>query len=359
MRILVTGAAGMIGRKLTLQLLNDGKLGGKDITELYLHDVAAISPLPAITAPPLTVIPAKAGIQLATNSDLSKKLGPRLRGGDDVKIISRTGDLSDVDVAEQIIATKPHIIFHLAGIVSGEAEANFELGYRVNLDGTRVLFEAIRKAQISPRVVFTSSIAVYGAPFPANITDDFHATPLTSYGTQKVMSEALLADYTRKGFFDGIGIRLPTICVRPGKANKAASSFFSNIIREPLVGLEAILPVPRDVVHTHASPRSAVNFLIHAAALDGATIGPHRNLNMPGVGVSVQEQIDALRKIAGDKVAALIKEQHDEAIWAIVKNWPTRFEATRARDLGFEAEKSFEDIIRTHIADELGGEILQ
>ena len=357
MRILITGAAGMIGRKLTLRLLNDGKLGGKDITELYLHDVVAISPLPAITAPPLTVIPVKAGIQLATNSDLSEKLGPRLRGGDDVKIISGTGDLSDVDVAEQIIATKPDVIFHLAGIVSGEAEANFELGYRVNLDGTRVLFEAIRKAQISPRVVFTSSIAVYGAPFPTIIPDDFHLTPLTSYGTQKMMSEALLADYTRKGFFDGIGIRLPTICVRPGKPNKAASGFFSNIIREPLAGQEAILPVPREVVHTHASPRSAVNFLIHAANMDSAQIGPRRNLTMPGVGVTVQEQIEALRAVAGEKAMALIKEQPDDTIWAIVKNWPTRFAARRARDLGFVAEQNFEEIIRAHIEDEMGGRL--
>ncbi len=349
MRILITGAAGMIGRKLLARLLSDGELNGKAITELHLQDVVAFSPS--------AVIPAKAGIQRASASEPSKKLDPRLRGGNDIKIVSHTGDLSDTDVAEHLIATKPDVIFHLAGIVSGEAEANFELGYRVNLDGTRVLFEAIRKAQISPRVVFTSSIAVYGAPFPAVIPDDFHLTPLTSYGTQKMMSEALLADYTRKGFLDGIGIRLPTICVRPGKANKAASSFFSNIIREPLVGQEAILPVPRNVVHTHASPRSAVNFLIHAAELDGTAIGPHRNLTMPGVGVTVQEQIDALRKVAGDKAVALIKEQPDDTIWAIVKNWPTRFEAKRARDLGFIAEKNFEEIIRAHIADELGGQL--
>ncbi len=200
------------------------------------------------------------------------------------------------------------MVFHLAGIVSGEAEANFDLGYRVNLDGARTLFDAIRAAQISPRVVFTSSIAVFGAPFPPVIPDDFHLTPLTSYGTQKMMGEALLADYTRKGIFDGVGIRLPTICVRPGKPNKAASGFFSGIIREPLAGQEAILPVPRDVVHTHASPRSAINFLIHAAGLDGAAIGPRRNLTMPGVGVTVQEQIDALQKVAGNNVVSLIKD---------------------------------------------------
>ena len=190
-------------------------------------------------------------------------------------------------------------MFHLAGIVSGEAESNFDLGYRVNLDGTRALFDAVRLAGHEPRVVYTSSIAVFGAPFPDVIYDDFQQTPLTSYGAQKLVGELILADYTRRGFFDGVGIRLPTICVRPGKPNKAASSFFSGIIREPLAGQEAILPVPRSVVHTHASPRSAVNFLVHAAGIDGAAIGPRRNLTMPGVGVTVGEQIEALRRIAG------------------------------------------------------------
>ena len=318
MRVLITGGAGMIGRKLTARLLADGKLNGKPIAELHLHDVV------------------EAAIEGA---------------------VFHSGDLASAGVAEKLAALKPDVIFHLAGVVSGEAEANFELGYRVNLDGTRQLFEALRHAQISPRVVFTSSIAVFGAPFPDLIPDDFHLTPLTSYGTQKMMSEALLADYTRKGIFDGIGIRLPTICVRPGKPNKAASGFFSGIIREPLVGLPAILPVPRAVVHTHASPRSAINFLIHAASIDGALVGPRRNITMPGVGVTVQEQIDALRVVAGDKVVALIKEQPDETIWAIVKNWPTRFDAKRGRDLGFEAERNFEEIIRAHIADELGGKV--
>ena len=308
----------MIGRKLTARLLADGKLNGKPIAELHSHDVV------------------EAAIQ---------------------GVVFHSGDLASFGVAEKLATLKPDVIFHLAGVVSGEAEANFELGYLVNLDGTRQLFEALRHAQISPRVVFTSSTAVFGAPVPDLVPDDFHLTPLTSYGTQKMMSEALLADYTRKGIFDGIGIRLPTICVRPGKPNKAASGFFSGIIREPLAGLPAILPVPRDVVHTHASPRSAINFLIHAAGIDGALVGQRRNITMPGVGVTVQEQIDVLRAVAGDKVVALIKEQPDETIWAIVKNWPTRFDAKRGRDLGFEAERNFEEIIRAHIADELGGKV--
>jgi D-erythronate 2-dehydrogenase len=321
MRILMTGAAGMIGRKLTDRLVRDGSLAGQAITALDQTDIftPAAPPFPGVT------------------------------------VNATAADLADPGVPESLVSARPDIIFHLAGIVSGEAEADFAKGYRVNLDGTRALFDAIRKAEYSPRVVFTSSIAVFGAPFPDVISDEFHPTPLTSYGTQKLIGEALLADYTRRGFFDGVGIRLPTICVRPGKPNKAASSHFSGIIREPLAGQEAILPVPRSVVHTHASPRSAVNFLIHAAGLDGAKIGPRRNLTMPGVAVTVGEQIEALERVAGSDVVKLIREEPDETIWAIVKNWPTRFDARRARDLGFKAETSFDEIVRAHIEDELGG----
>ena len=185
------------------------------------------------------------------------------------------GDFAVPGAAEKLIADRPDVIFHLAAIVSGEAEADFDKGYRINLDGTRVLFEAIRLAGggYKPRVVFTSSIAVFGAPFPEAIGDEFFTTPLTSYGTQKAIGELLLADYSRRGFFDGIGIRLPTICVRPGKPNKAASGFFSNILREPLAGKEAVLPVSEDVRHWHASPRAAVGFLLHAASMDLAAVG--------------------------------------------------------------------------------------
>lgn len=319
MRVLVTGAAGMIGRKLTERLVSDGELNGRRIEAMVLHDIVAPQ-------------------------------APELAG---MKIIATTGDLADVGAAEDLVASRPDVVFHLAGVVSGEAEADFEKGYRVNLDGTRALFEAIRHAGIMPRLVFTSSIAVFGAPFPEVIPDEFHPVPLTSYGTQKLMCEALLTDYTRRGFFDGVGIRLPTICVRPGKPNKAASGFFSGIIREPLAGKRAILPVPRSVVHTHASPRSAVEFLVHAAGLDGERIGPRRNLSMPGVAVSVGEQIDALGRIAGSDYVKLIREEPDAAVWEIVKNWPTRFSATRARELGFVAEASFDDIVRAHIEDEV------
>jgi D-erythronate 2-dehydrogenase len=324
MHILVTGAAGMIGRKLVARLVKDGQLNGQAIDQLTLIDVVA---------------PEKpAGFAGTTEAS--------------------TSDLSSAGAAAKAIAKKPDVIFHLAGVVSGEAEIDFEKGYHVNLDGTHALLEAIRAAGYKPKVIFTSSIAVYGAPFSYSIADDFHLTPLTSYGTQKAICELLLADYTRRGFLNGVGIRLPTICVRPGKPNKAASGFFSGIIREPLAGQEALLPVSDTVRHTHASPRAAVGFLIHAASLTRAQLGPRINLAMPGVSCTVGEQVEALRRVAGDKVAGRIRREPDELVQRIVAGWAERIDARRARDLGFAAESTFDDIIRVHIADELGGKIV-
>src|ERR671938_594173 len=300
---------------------------------------------------------------------LGRKLAARLTDADElvlhdivqstaparVKARSVASDLSAPGEAEKLIAARPALIFHLAAIVSGEAEADFDKGYRVNLDGTRRLFEAIRAVGdgYKPRVVFASSIAVFGAPFPEAIGDEFLCAPLTSYGTQKAIDELLLADYSRRGFFDGIGLRLPTICVRPGKPNRAASGFFSGILREPLAGQEAVLPVPDTVRHWHASPRSAVGFLIHAATMDTGQLGARRNLTMPGIAATVAEQIEALRRVAGDKVAARIRREPDETIIRIVAGWPRNFDARRAESLGFKAEKSFDEIIRVHIEDEL------
>jgi D-erythronate 2-dehydrogenase len=323
MHILITGAAGMIGRKLTARLVKDGQLNGKKIDRLTLIDVVA----------------------------------PEKPAGFAGTVELSASDLSSPGAAAKAIAGKPDVIFHLAGVVSGEAETDFDKGYRVNLDGTRALLEEIRAAGYTPKVVFTSSIAVYGAPFPASIGDEFQLTPLTSYGTQKAISELLLADYNRRGILDGVGIRLPTICVRPGKPNKAASGFFSGIIREPLAGQEALLPVSENVRHTHASPRAAVGFLIHAAGLMREQLGPRINLAMPGVSCTVGEQIDALRRVAGDKVAARIRRAPDELVQRIVSGWAERLDAKRARDLGFKAEMSFDDIVRAHIEDELGGKI--
>jgi nucleoside-diphosphate-sugar epimerase len=301
-KVLVIGAAGMIGRKLS------ALFAGED---LILQDVVPFEGASAVS------------------------------------------DLSAPGEAEKLVASRPGLIFHLAAVVSGEAEADFDKGYRVNLDATRRLFEAIRKEGYKPRVVFTSSIAVFGAPFPEAIGDEFLNAPLTSYGTQKAIGELLLSDYSRRGFIDGIGIRLPTICVRPGKPNKAASGFFSGIIREPLSGQEAVLPVPDSVRHWFASPRAAISFLLHAAKMDSGRLGTRRNLSMPGVSATVAEQIEALRRVAGDKVARLIRREPDPTIMRIVEGWPRNFDAKRALALGFRADKSFEDIIRIHVEDEL------
>jgi nucleoside-diphosphate-sugar epimerase len=318
MHILIFGAAGMVGRKLTERLAKDGRLGGREIRRATLPQAPPSAPFEVRTVASDFAVPGE---------------------------------------AEKLVAERPDVIFHLAAIVSGEAEMDFDKGYRINLDGTRYLFDAVRLIGdgYRPRIVFTSSIAVFGAPFPDPIPDDFHLTPLTSYGTQKAIGELLLADYTRKGLFDGIGIRLPTICVRPGKPNKAASGFFSNIIREPLAGHEAVLPVSEDVRHTHASPRSAVGFLIHAATIDGDKVGPRRNLSMPGVAVTVGEQIEALRKVAGESVVRRIRREPDPFVAKIVAGWSRGFDAKRAEKLGFKAETSFDEIVRAHIDDELGG----
>lgn len=318
MHVLIIGAAGMVGRKLTARLLATGSVAGQTISAMTLHDVIV----------------------------------PERPEGASFPVTVTDGDLSTPGEAERLITHRPGLIFHLAAIVSGEAEADFDKGYRINFDGTRFLFDAIRAANYCPRIVFTSSIAVFGAPFPDEIGDEFFHTPLTSYGTQKAIGELLLADYTRKGIFDGISIRLPTVVVRPGKPNLAASGFFSNIIREPLNGEPAVLPVSRDVVHWMASPRSATGFLMHAAGLDGDLVGPRRNLTMPGLAMTVGGMIDALRSVAGDACAALIREEPDDTIMGIVAGWPRRFDATRALDLGFVAETRFEDIITAHLEDE-------
>ncbi|WP_375452771.1 D-erythronate dehydrogenase [uncultured Devosia sp.] len=326
MKVLIIGAAGMIGRKLTASLLQAGTIGDRPVTELVLADVVA--PQAPQTALAIQTIAA---------------------------------DLSVAGVADQLLAGRPELIFHLAAIVSGEAEADFEKGYRINLDGTRLLFEAIRQAGAQggycPRVVFTSSIAVFGEPLPSVISDTQHHTPLTSYGTQKAICELLLADYSRRGFFDGVGIRLPTIVVRPGKPNRAASGFFSGILREPLAGLDAVLPVADSVRHWFASPRAAVGFLRHAAAMDTAPLGAQRSLSMPGLAATVGEEIAALQRVAGDKAVALIRRETDEAITRMVAGWPQAFEAERAKALGFKGDSSFDEIIRIHIEDELGGVI--
>ena len=309
--ILIIGGAGMLGAALAARLRAEGQ------GPLTLFDITQAAPAPGSTI--------------------------------------QTGDLSEPGVAEALVASRPATIFHLAAIVSGEAERDFEKGYRINLDGTRLLFEAIRKAHLAdgyrPRLVFTSSIAVFGSPLPDLIGDDHLHAPRTSYGTQKAICELLLADYSRRGFMEGVGIRLPTICIRPGKPNAAASGFFSNILREPLAGLPAVLPVPRSVRHWFASPRAAVGFMLHAARLPDEALAPRRNLTMPGVAATVADEIAALRAVAGDAAVALIRDEPDPAIAAIVSTWPEAFDPTAGLALGFRPDASFQALIRAYQED--------
>ena len=324
MKILVTGAGGMIGRKLVERLVRDKTLGGKAITGLTLVDVVD-SPIPEGSP------------------------------ADSKAIVT---DFSERGVATTLISDRPDVIFHLAAIVSGDAEANFEKGYKINFNGSWALFEAVRleseKSPYKPRFVFASTLAVFGPPFPDPIPDDFALTPTTSYGTQKAMTELMLADYSRKGFLDGVGVRLPTICIRPGKPNKAASSFFSGILREPLAGQEAPLPVGDEVRHWFASPRAAVGFFINAATIDTSSLGVRRSMTMPGVSATVGEQIEALRKAAGDKAVALIKRVDDPFVSKIVLGWAGRYTPTLASKMGFKAEQNFDEIIKVYQEDEMG-----
>jgi D-erythronate 2-dehydrogenase len=327
MHVMILGAAGMLGRKLAERIAADGGLAGTPVRHLSLVDVIA----------------------------------PQTPHGFLGTTDCTAADLTRPGAAAGLLTTRPDVIYHLAAVVSGEAEADFEKGYRVNLDGMRHLLEGIRAEQREsdwrPRLIFASSIAVFGGDMPDVIGDDYFLTPATSYGTQKAMCELLLADYARRGFIHGIGLRLPTVCVRPGKPNLAASGFFSGIIREPLAGLPAVLPVSEDVRHWMASPRKTVGFLTYAAGLDLALLRGRPSLTMPGLSVTVGEQIAALERVAGSRVAGLIRRERDPVIAHIVSGWARGFDASRAEALGFEAEKQFDDIIQVHIEDELGGSL--
>ena len=318
MHILITGAGGMLGRKLTEWYVREGSAGGHSISRMSLQDICA-------------VVAPKASFPIE----------------------SLQGDLSEPGQAEQLFVGKPDLVFHLAAIVSGEAEQDFARGWRINFDGTRQLLDAAKMAGNRPRVVFASSIAAFGGPFPNPIPDDFLLAPLTSYGAAKACGELMLADYSRKGFIDGVGLRLPTVVVRPGKPNKAASSFFSGIIREPLAGQDAICPVSPDVRYWVASPRTTIGFLAHAAELNGDDIGPRRTLSLPGLSLTVGDSIKALERVAGKAVADRIQWKPDPFIEKIVSGWPSNFEARRALDLGFQPDADFESIINAHIEDEV------
>ena len=319
MKILILGGGGMIGQKLAHHLADHGLNGARDLA-VTLFDMG----FPDDSAP---------GAQVA-------------------------GNITDGALVARLLADKPDVIFHLASVVSGEAEQDYVKGWSVNMMPHWLMMEELRKLHEAsggayvPKVIFTSSIAVFGGPYPDKIGDEFLSAPQTSYGAQKAICELMLNDASRKGFVDGISIRLPTICVRPGKPNAAASGFFSGIIREPLNGVEAVLPVSDKVRHWHASPRSAVGFLTHAAGMDSDLLKGRRALNMPGFSCTVAEQIEALRRVAGSDAVALIKHQPDAAIDKIVALWPRDFSPDRAISLGFKAESDFDQIIRVYLDED-------
>jgi len=322
MRIVITGGAGFLGRKLATALLARGTLTDargvpRTIERITLVDVVA----PSLEA------------------------DPRVR--------SIAGDLADPALVDAAINDGADSIFHLAAVVSGEAETTFDLGWRVNVDATRSLLERCRSLSMPPKFVFTSSCAVFGGPLPDPVPDDQALWPQSSYGNQKAVGEFLVYDFTRKGFIDGRSLRLPTISVRPGKPNKAASSFASGILREPLNGVEAICPVSRTTRMWLLSPRAVTANMIVGHEAPAAAFAHTRSINVPGISIPVEGMIDALRRVAGDAVADRVVWRHDPAIDRIVQTWPVNFDARFGRSLGMAGDADFDSIVRQYIADEL------
>lgn len=311
MHILITGAAGFLGQRLAYHLLENPTLERLTLTDL--------------AAPPIP------------NSDS--------------RVTSLAADLSHSQASKEIVTEEITAVYHLAAVVSGQAEANFDLGMRVNCEGTRHLLEAVRHQAPGAKFIFASSLAVFGGDLPAVITDDTALKPQSSYGTQKAICELWINDYSRKGFIDGRVLRLPTVCVRPGKPNAAASSFASGIIREPLHGETAICPVDPALELWLSSPSAVVNNLTYALTLDAEQFGDSRTLNLPGITVTVQAMIEALGAVASEAIASHIRYQPDQAISKIVASWPSRFDVERAIALGFERDRNFQDIIRSFILE--------
>jgi nucleoside-diphosphate-sugar epimerase len=322
MKVVITGGAGFLGQRLARRLLQRGTLCGpsgaqENIDRITLLDVVAAD------------------------------------GIDDPRIEMVAGDIANAAVLGAVIDSRTTSVFHLAAVVSGQAEQDFELGMRVNLDAGRLLLDACRSTGNKPRVLFTSSVAVYGGDLPEVVTDTTALNPRSSYGTQKAIGELLLVDYTRKGFVDGRVARLPTISVRPGRPNKAASSFASGIIREPLNGEAAICPVAGTTRLWLLSPRRAIECLIAMHDVSDAALGINRIVNMPGLSVSVDEMIAALRTVGGEAAVRQVTWHRDATVEGIVGSWPGAWDATRALTLGMYADASFEAIVRAYVEDEL------
>lgn len=320
MKVLITGGAGFLGQRLARQLLAQGRLTDshgqlQTISELVLVDVVAAHDF------------------------------------NDARVKVVTGDIADGALMRATIDARTASIFHLAAIVSGQAEADFELGMRINLDASRLLLDICRELGHKPKVVFTSSVAVYGGKLPDVVQDTTALNPQSSYGAQKAIGELLLNDYSRRGFVDGRVLRLPTISVRPGKPNKAASSFASGIIREPLNGEAAVCPVATDLRLWLLSPRGAIASLIAGHELAGEMFGASRTVNLPGLSVSVGEMIAALEEVAGADVVARIGYAPDPAVERIVKSWPGAWDTARAEALGLTADADFASIIRAYMDD--------
>ncbi|MEP7064152.1 MAG: D-erythronate dehydrogenase [Betaproteobacteria bacterium] len=322
MHIVITGGAGFLGSKLATAILARGTLTDargmrRDIARLTLVDVG----------------PARIS---------------------DPRVTSVTGDVADPALVTRVLDGADSI-FHLAAVVSGEAEANFDLGWRVNVDATRALLECCRTLALPPKVVYTSSCAVFGGPLPDPVADTQALWPQSSYGNQKAIGEFLVNDYTRKGYLDGRSLRLPTISVRPGKPNKAASSFASGILREPLHGVDAVCPVAAQTRMWLLSPRRAIDNLIAAHEAPAGAFTHTRSINVPGISTSVSAMLDALRRVAGDAVADRVTFRHDDAIDRIVQTWPVNFDTVFGRSLGMHADADFESIVRQYIDDEHPG----
>ena len=326
MKVLVTGGHGFLGRRLVNALLDRGALTGADGAEHEIERIVVSDVGPGISSLP-----------------------------GDPRIEERFGDFSEPGAAEALVDADTGTIFHLAAVVSGEAEQNFDLGMRINLHGSLRLLEAVRARGACPRLVFASSVAAYGGEMPEVIEDSTILAPQTSYGSQKAAVELLIHDYSRKGFVDGRALRLPTVVVRPGKANAAASSFASAIIREPLEGRACVCPVAEETGVWLLSPRRAVESFLHAASLPAQAFGTSRALALPGMTITVAEMVATLRETAGDRVADRLSFERDSFIEKIVYGWATRFRPERALAMGFAPDADFTSVVEAFIEDDLGG----